>query len=79
MITCLECGEEWQSEHRLAETLFGCICPKYNAKLTVRDTRAYNFKQVKYFCIVTKFKGFQVLRFLYMEHTTYKGKPAHYY
>lgn len=79
MITCLECGEEWQSEHRLAETLCGCTCPKCNAKLTVRDTRAYNFKQVKYLCILTKFKGFQVLRFLYMEHTTHKGKPAHYY
>lgn len=79
MIICLECGEEWQSEHRLAETLCGCTCPKCNVKLTVRDTRAYNFKQVKYLCIVTKFKDFQVLRFLYMEHTTHKGKPAHYY
>jgi len=79
LITCLECGAEWQSEHRLAESICGCTCPNCNTELTIKDTRAYKFKQVEYLCVVTKFKGFQVLRFLYMEQNTTKGRPAHHY
>ena len=76
VISCLDCGKEWTDKTLTADKT---VCPHCGAKLTVKETRAYKFKQVEYFCIVTKCKGFQVLRFFYIQSYTKKGEPAHYY
>lgn len=49
MITCMECGHRWKSEHRLAEKLCGCTCPHCGRKLEVMDTRQRVFTNNEYF------------------------------
>lgn len=63
MITCMECGHRWKSEHRLAEKLCGCTCPHCGRKLEVMDTRQRVFTNNEYFSIVTTCNGYQVFRF----------------
>lgn len=76
VISCLECGKEWTDRHLTTEKT---VCPHCRAELTVKETRAHKFKQVEYACIVSKCKGFQVLRFFYLQCFTRKGEQAHYY
>ncbi len=76
VISCLECGKEWTDKHLTAEKT---VCPHCGTELTVKETRAYKFKQVEYLCIVTKCADFQVLRFFYIESNTRKGEPAYYF
>ena len=75
-ISCLDCGKEWTDKTLAADKT---VCPHCGAKLTVKETRAYKFKQVEYFCIVTKCKDFQVLRFFYIQNYAKKGEPANCY
>ena len=77
-ITCMECGETWQSEHQLAESICGCTCPNCQTELTIRDTRKQKFSSIEYFCILTKHKGHQVIRFFYMEQYTKVGEAVRY-
>ena len=77
--TCTECGHSWKSQHDLADTLCGCTCPHCGMKLETLRTRKHIFKQTEYLGIVTTFKGWQVLRFFYMQSYQKKGKPARYF
>lgn len=72
--TCMECGHEWQSSENVAHI----VCPHCGTSLKVEDTRKRTNKQVEYFCKITVRKGFQVLRFFFMEAYGYKGKPTVY-
>ena len=43
IITCLECGHQWKSEHHLAESICGCTCP-HCGQLEMLDTRKRVFR-----------------------------------
>ncbi len=77
--TCTACGDSWKSEHTLANTLCGCTCPHCGMNLETLHTRKRKFRQTEYFGIVTTFKGWQVLRYFYMQSYQKKGEPAHYF
>ena len=78
MITCMECGHRWKSEHRLAEKLCGCTCPHCGRKLEVMDTRQRVFTNNEYFSIVTTCNGYQVFRFFYVKVFKKVMQPAKY-
>ena len=78
MITCMECGHRWKSEHRLAESLCGCTCPHCGRKLEVMDTRQRVFTNNEYFSIVTTCNGYQVFRFFYVKVFKKVMQPAKY-
>ena len=64
LITCTECGHTWQSENgELTDNLLGCECPHCHTTLKVETTLRRKFNDYEYLCIVTRCKGFQVLRF----------------
>ena len=68
LITCTECGHTWQSENgELTDNLLGCECPHCHTTLKVETTLRRKFNDYEYLCIVTRCKGFQVLRFVYIE------------
>lgn len=75
IISCLECGKEWTDKSLTTEKT---TCPHCGTELTVKETRAYKFKQIEYMCIVTKYKGYQVLRFFYLTSHTRKGEQTFY-
>mgnify|MGYP000552210896 FL=1 len=78
LITCMECGHRWKSEHRLAENLCGCTCPHCGRKLEVMDTRQRVFTNNEYFSIVTTCNGYQVFRFFYVKVFKKVMQPAKY-
>lgn len=78
MITCMECGHRWKSEHRLAESLCGCTCPHCGRKLEVMDTRQRVFTNNEYFSIVTTCNGYQVFRFFFVKVFKKVMQPAKY-
>ena len=65
VITCMECGYSWKSEHQLAETICGCTCPHCGQELEVLDTRKRVIKDNEYFSVITTCKGYQVIRFFF--------------
>lgn len=78
VITCTKCGHSWQGEGELINTLLGCECPHCHARLSVKTTRKRVFKQVDYFCIITKCKEFQVLRYFMVQHEAKIGEKTRY-
>lgn len=72
-LTCSDCGQTWQSQTSLVDTICGCTCPHCGTKLEVRNTRQRVFSQCEYFCILTTCKGFQVIRFVYVKYYCKKG------
>lgn len=63
VLTCPDCGHTWKSgDGTLCDTLEGCICPHCGAELKVQDTRRRTQKGVRYFCILTTCRGYQVIR-----------------
>ena len=77
--TCTACGHSWKSMHALADTLCGCTCPHCGMNLETLHTRKRNFKQTEYLGIVTTFKGWQVLRYFYVQSYQKKGEQARYF
>lgn len=75
-ITCLECAGEWNDKTLKATKT---VCPHCSTPLTVKQTRAYTFKNIAYFSIVDKCEEFQVLRYFYVEQQSRKGKNTFYY
>lgn len=75
-LTCLDCGHSWQGTHVLYESLCGCSCPNCNTEIVVIDTRKQKFTQKEYFEIFAVCKGFQVLRYFFLEKHCTAGKPA---
>jgi len=78
LITCLQCGHQWQGNGELIDNLLGAECPQCSAKLKVQTTRQRVFKQTEYFCIVTEKAGFQVLRFFLVKSYCKTGEKAKY-
>jgi hypothetical protein len=79
VITCLECGISWKSEHTLIDSLFGCTCPNCRMELKLLDTRKRVVRDNQYFCLITICNGFQVLRFFYVVYNAKAGKEARYF
>ncbi len=78
--TCLECGASWQSDNSLlSDTICGTECPHCKAQLEILQSRRTKFSEVKYLCIVTTHKGFQVMRFFYVEQQEQVGKKVFYF
>ncbi len=76
IFTCLECAHEWADKKHTGETV---VCPHCRETLHVNTTRKRVFKQTEYLSVVTTFKGFQVLRFFYMDVYRKQGKEALYF
>ncbi len=76
IFTCLECAHEWADKKHTGET---AVCPHCGETLHVNNTRKRVFKQTEYLSLVTTFKGFQVLRFFYMDVYRKQGKEALYF
>lgn len=72
---CLECGKSWYNK---TDDKYS-VCPHCSTKLQTEDTRKRVFKQTEYICIITTYKGFQVLRFYYVDAYYKVGKPAYYF
>lgn len=80
MTTCLDCGHAWSTTNgRLADTLLGDTCPQCGTKLQVTVTKQRVFEQTEYLCIATTYKGFQVLRFVYVEAKCKVGERVRYF
>lgn len=78
ILTCTECGHQWNGKHRLADSILGCTCPNCNKKLEVIDSRKRTFKDSEYFSIMTTCKGFQVIRFFMVTSLKKVGTKADY-
>lgn len=80
MLTCPDCGHTWKSgDGTLCDTLEGCICPHCGAELKVQDTRRRTQKGVRYFCILTTCRGYQVIRVAQAHYSSKKGEPMKFY
>jgi len=78
VISCPECGHQWQGCGELIDNLLGAQCPECSAKLKVMTTRKRVFRQTEYFCLVTSCEGFQVLRFYLVKACFKAGETAQY-
>lgn len=78
IITCGECGHQWQGNGALADTLCGCTCPHCGMELKVHITRKRVFKENEYFSIITACKGYQVIRFFFAKAYYKIGQAAEY-
>ena len=80
VLTCPDCGHSWKSgDGTLCDTLEGCICPHCGAELKVQDTRRRTQKGVRYFCILTTCRGYQVIRVAQAHYSSKKGEPMKFY
>lgn len=78
IITCGECGHQWQGNGALADALCGCTCPHCGMELKVHTTRKRVFKENEYFSIITACKGYQVIRFFFAKAYYKIGQAAEY-
>lgn len=78
IITCGECGHQWQGNGALADTLCGCTCPHCGMELKIHTTRKRVFKENEYFSIITACKGYQVIRFFFAKAYYKIGQAAEY-
>lgn len=78
IITCGECGHQWQGNGALADTLCSCTCPHCGMELKVHTTRKRIFKENEYFSIITACKGYQVIRFFFAKAYYKIGQAAEY-
>jgi len=72
LITCLDCSHSWTDKTKEKY----CTCPHCSAKLVIYDTKKYVFYDFQYFCILTVFGGFQVLRFFFVNKKSKAGEKA---
>lgn len=73
--TCLECGYKWLEK---SKSISECKCSNCGTLLSIENTKKQIFKQSQYFCIITKCKEFQVLRYFYIEKTSRVGLPTYH-
>ena len=78
IITCLECGHQWKSEHHLAESICGCTYPHCGKQLEMLDTRKRVFREWDYLCIITISKQYQVIRYFQINMYRKVGQMAEY-
>lgn len=75
---CLDCGHQWiEDASPLLTSIDGCVCPACGRKLKVRQTRKQKFSDAAYFCIITTYKGFQILRYCLIEGNYRIGRAAY--
>lgn len=74
--SCLECGHQWDQDANLIATLVGCTCPSCETELKMTPTRKKKTDEASYCSILTTFKGFQVVRMLYLKRHCKVGEPA---
>ena len=78
IITCTECGHQWQGNGALTDTICGCTCPHCGMELKVHTTRKRIFKESEYFSMITTCKGYQVIRFFFAKAYYKVGQAAEY-
>jgi hypothetical protein len=74
--TCLYCGNIWDKDHTpdLLIKIDGCTCPKCHNVLKGLHGKEQKFKENEYFCVITTFQEFQVLRYFFVRAWTKKGE-----
>lgn len=78
IITCTECGHQWQGNGALTDTLCGCTCPHCGMELKVHTTRKRVFRENEYFSMITTCKSYQVIRFFFAKAYYKVGQSAEY-
>lgn len=74
--SCLECGHSWEDR---AHKGLSIRCPNCGMMLQRKDGRKEVFKEEKCLCYVTTFKGWQVLRYVYLKHSSRRGDASYYF
>lgn len=78
-IVCTECGHSWDSDHALADTICGAVCPHCGTRLDVIKSRKIkDMQDDKTFLIMTTCGGFQVLRFFIVKRAARAGYECYY-
>lgn len=77
-ITCTECGNSFPDMMKL-EDGEADFCPHCGTGIKIETTRKRKDREIEYFSIVTTYKGWQVIRFFYLEKNCKAGKEAYYY
>lgn len=79
-IVCTECGHTWKSDHALADSVCGAVCPHCGTRLeVVKSRKIKDVQKDKTFLIMTACGGFQVLRFFIVERAARAGYECHYH
>ncbi|NDV64694.1 PcfJ domain-containing protein [Bacteroides sp. 224] len=76
VISCFECGHSWTNKDMAIEE---CACPSCGMKLKIETTRKRTNSSYEYFCIITECKGYQVIRFFYIDYRAKVGEKAKYF
>lgn len=77
-IICTDCGNSFPDEKKLPDGEID-ICPHCGANLKIKTCRKRNDHQVTYFSIVTRVKGFQVIRYFYLDKFCKFRRKAYYF
>lgn len=77
-IICTECGEKYPDVNKLKDSEIE-ICPNCGSHLIVESTRRQKDRKIDYFSIITTMKGFQVIRYFFIEKSSKAGEKAHYF
>lgn len=80
-ITCLDCAHTWEShtEQAWQDEVMGYNCPNCKTSLKIKTTRKRVFDNGAWFTILTKAKGFQVIRTFEIRCIYKSGKLPMYY
>ena len=76
--TCMECAKEFPL-HGIEVVKGRIVCPQCKGHLRAMEGRTRTGWDYDYFVVFTTFKGYQVLRYFYIEKTTKKYYAADYY
>lgn len=77
-ILCTECGKYFSHTEKIKDGKH-IICPHCGQKLDIQNSKKRTDLEIEYFCFVTTRKGFQVMRYFYIEKICKVGKAAHYF
>lgn len=73
---CLECGYTWNDKFLKPGA---SVCPHCGCKIEIIETRKRRFKRDEtYFCVLTTFRGYQVIRYFDLYVTRRVGREAWY-
>ena len=72
---CLDCGHTWRDK----EDKKNCKCPHCGMNLKLENSRKRTAVYKEYFCVITTYKQYQVIRFFMVDCRLKKGSPANYF
>lgn len=72
---CLDCGHTWRDK----EDKKNCKCPHCGMNLKLENSRKRTAIYKEYFCVITTYKQYQVIRFFMVDCRLKKGSPANYF